>query len=101
MRHWMRAWTLLSRGSASKQMRRVPSFLRSRLPMRYKRSASAAMSASSVAVTWRILASVARLPMGRLLKQVAGGRQTEQFECGTREFLLEFVADAGQVGLVG
>src|ERR1035437_7742891 len=93
MRHWMRAWTVLSGGRASKQRRMVPSFFRSRLPMRYKRSASAVMHARSLVVSWSIWASVSRLPMGWLLKEVVGGWQTEQFECGTGEFLLEFLAD--------
>lgn len=42
-------------------------------------------------------ASVSSVPMGRVLKEVVGGRQTEQFECGTAELLLEFVADSGKL----
>src|ERR1039458_7545678 len=101
MRHWMRAWTVLSGGRASKQRRMVPSGFRSRFPTRYNRSAAAAVRARSLVVSWSMCASVARLPMGWLLKEVVGGWQTEQFECGTGEFLLEFLADTHKIFGVG
>jgi hypothetical protein len=39
-------------------------------------------------------ASASAVPIGFELKEVVGGRQTEQLECGTAELLLEFSADS-------
>src|SRR5215467_13829403 len=51
------------------------------------------MCCNSSAGCLNMRARVAMVPIGRLLKEVVGGRQTEQFECSTAELLLEFVAD--------